>query len=60
MAFTKELVEDRNVLLPVWHGISRDDVFSYSLLLADRLGVLWSLGKEEVCRRLYVAIEKEA
>jgi hypothetical protein len=60
MAFTKELVEDRNLVLPVWHGVSRDEVFAYSPLLADRLGISWGLGSEEVCRRLYLAIEKEA
>ena len=58
MAFTKELVEEQEVILPVWHDVSQKDVYEYSPLLADKLGVPWSLGPEEVCRRLYRAIDR--
>jgi hypothetical protein len=58
MAFTKELVEDSAAILPVWHNVSRNDVYEYSPHLADRLGLRWSHGVEDVCWRLYRAIDR--
>jgi len=55
-AFTRELIENQKVILPVWHGVSPEDVYKYSPILADRVGVQWSKGKEEVARRLSAAI----
>ncbi|MDO8981331.1 MAG: toll/interleukin-1 receptor domain-containing protein [Afipia sp.] len=54
--FTRELVENKQVILPVWVGVSASDVFRYSPILADRLAVDWSLGIEEVARRLMRAL----
>lgn len=57
-AFTKEMVEDRKVILPVWCGVSRDNVFQYSPILADKYGLQYSEDKrEEVCRKLFLEIE---
>jgi TIR domain len=55
--FTRELVERRNVILPVWHSISSADVYQYSPILADRVAVQWSRGVEEVARKLLSAID---
>lgn len=54
--FTKEIVEARDVVLPVWRDVSRDDVYNYSPTLADRVAVNWTLGVDEVVRRLHRAI----
>jgi hypothetical protein len=55
--FTRELVEKQRVILPVWHGISVEDVYRFSPILADRLAVQWSLGVDEVARRLLQAVD---
>jgi len=55
--FTRELVENRKVILPVWHSVSVTDVYNYSPILADRFAVPWSLGAEEVARKLLNAID---
>ncbi len=54
--FTREILEKKNVILPVWHKVTASQVYEYSPTLADRVGVDWSLGVEEVSRRLYRAI----
>lgn len=54
--FTRELVEEQKVILPVWHGVTRDDVYGYSQILADRVAVQRSKGVEEVARKLIQAI----
>jgi hypothetical protein len=54
--FTREMVEQNKVILPVWHEISPQDVYQYSPILADRVAVQWSLGVEEVARKLLQAI----
>jgi hypothetical protein len=58
--FTRELVEKQKVILPVWDGILPEDVYRYSPILADRVAVQWSLGAEEVARRLLNAIDAPA
>lgn len=55
--FTREIVEKRNVILPVWDEISTKDVYRFSPILADRVAVQWSLGVEEVARRLVRSID---
>jgi hypothetical protein len=55
--FTRELVEKQNVILPVWSGVSVQDVYEYSPILADRIAADWSLGKDEVARRLFRSLD---
>lgn len=54
--FTKEIFEQKNVILPVWYHVSAKDVYQYSPNLADRFAVNWSLGVKEVVKRLYEAV----
>lgn len=46
------------VILPVWHGVSRDDVLKYSPVLADRVGVQTSKGLDYVVDELLRAINR--
>jgi len=55
--FTRELVEGQRVILPVWSGVTTEDVYKYSPILADRLAVQWSKGVEEVARKLSHSID---
>jgi TIR domain len=54
--FTRELVEKQRVVLPVWHNVTAKDVYEYSPVLANRVAVNWSLGVDEVARRLLMSI----
>jgi TIR domain len=52
--FTREIVEERELILPVWAGVGSDDVYEYSPILANRVALHWRRGEEEeVCRRLF-------
>jgi hypothetical protein len=55
--FTRELIEKKKLILPVWHQVSAADVYEYSPSLADRFGLSTERGMEEVVRRLHSAIE---
>ena len=55
--FTRELVEKQNLILPLWHGVSQEDVYEYSPVLADRVAARWSDGPEKVARKLMQAID---
>jgi hypothetical protein len=50
--FTREILERRNVILPIWHGVSQKDVYDYSPSLAERVALQWSIGQDEVATRL--------
>jgi hypothetical protein len=55
--FTRELMEKTDFVLPVWAGVTKKDVFDYSPSLADRVAVDWSLGQDEVVRRLFRSLQ---
>lgn len=57
--YTREVVEKQKVILPVWHEVSAKDVYNFSPILADRAAVQWSLGIEEVSRKLLQAIDAQ-
>jgi hypothetical protein len=56
--FTRELIEERNLILPIWCSVSKTEVFEYSPILADRVALDWNLGREEVANRLYRTLTK--
>lgn len=49
-ASMKQIFEKRNIMLPIWHGVTKEDVYKYSATLADTVGVQSSLGKEQVAK----------
>jgi hypothetical protein len=55
--FTREILEETVLVLPVWLGVTKHQVFEYSPGLLNVKGLEWgSLGEEEVCRLLHRAI----
>lgn len=53
--FTRELIEQEKVILPVWCGVSRTEVYAYSPILVNRLAVNWDSGAGEVAKQIYLA-----
>ncbi|MEK6295691.1 MAG: toll/interleukin-1 receptor domain-containing protein [Paraburkholderia tropica] len=52
--FTREIIFEQRLVLPIWVDVSKQDVYQYSPSLADTLGLNFTeLGVDEVCRRLY-------
>ncbi len=55
--FTREILEERQLVLPVWYGVTKQQVYEYSPSLLNVKGISWQeLGEEEVCRQLYGSI----
>ncbi len=55
--FTREILEQTRLILPVWLNVSTEDVFAYSPSLANVFALNWvELGEEEVCKKLHKAI----
>jgi hypothetical protein len=54
--FTRELVEKADVIVPVWAGVSSNQVYDYSPTLANRLAADWNVGCEAVCQKIKAAI----
>jgi hypothetical protein len=54
--FTRELVEQQNVILPVWSGVTAKDIYVYSPILADRVAAKWEGDVDEIARKLSAAI----
>lgn len=57
--FTREILERKRLLLPVWFNVSQQLVFEYSPSLLNVKGLDWTgLGDDEVCRQLFNVIVK--
>jgi hypothetical protein len=42
MIFTREIIEGKPLVVPVWAGVSKQDVYEYSPGLVNVLGAIWS------------------
>jgi len=59
--FTREILEQRQLVLPVWYGVTKQSVYDYSPSLLNVKGVDWNqLGEDEVCRQLCRSILDQA
>jgi len=56
-AMGKHVVSGGAVILPIWHGVSREEVFEYSPMLADVVGLPSTLGIDEMARQLFRKLE---
>jgi hypothetical protein len=56
--FTREILEEKQLILPVWYCVDKQEVYNYSPSLLNVKGLDWNqLGEDEVCRHLHRAIE---
>jgi hypothetical protein len=54
--YTREIHEQKNVILPVWHNINKVAVYEYCPRLADRMALSSSIGVKELAQKLAQAI----
>lgn len=56
--FTRERIQNEDLFLPVWVGVTKEQIFDYCPSLADRYAVRWEQGLEEVIRQLHGALQQ--
>jgi len=55
--FTREILEEAKLVLPVWFGVNKREVYEYSPSLLNVKGLDWGrLGEDEVVRQLALSI----
>jgi TIR domain len=57
--FSREILEQKNIILPIWHNITKKQVYEYCPLMADRLGLASDLGAKELAKKLNEAIHAD-
>lgn len=55
--FTREIMEERNIIIPVWLNVEKKDVYNYSPRLADKVGLSSNIGVAEVARLFSNAVK---
>lgn len=50
--FTRELIEKKNVIIPVWLNVSKAEVFDYCPELANRVAAVWRDGQSKLFKNL--------
>jgi hypothetical protein len=56
MIFSREIVEKKHVILPIWVGVTPEQVYEYSPTLAGRYAVNWAEGLDEVAQAIRRAL----
>jgi len=54
--FSREILEQANVILPIWHNVNADEVYAYSPRLVDRVALDSSIGVAEMAQKLSRAL----
>jgi hypothetical protein len=57
--FTREILEQKNVVVPVWHGVTKHEVYEYCPRLVDRVAIISSIGPEEVAKKVMLGINRD-
>ena len=53
LIFTRELLEKKRLVLPIWHGVTAEEVYEYSPSLLNVVALNWEMGEEVVVRKLH-------
>jgi hypothetical protein len=53
----KAVVSGRKIILPVWHNVTKDDVYEYSPTLVDRYALNTTMGMDVVAQKLVEEIK---
>ena len=56
--YIREIHEKKNVILPVWHNVSVQEVYEYSPRLADKVALNSSIGEKALAKKLVEAVTK--
>ena len=58
MIFTREIMEEQPLVVPVWAGVSKQDVYKYSPGLVNVLGAIWSKDdQDKIIRQVAQALD---
>lgn len=58
MIFTREIIEESPLVIPVWSGVTKKDVYEYSPGLVNVLGAIWDKeNQEKVIRDISRSLE---
>ena len=60
--FTREMIFNERIVIPIWHQVSKEDIFEYSPSLADTVALVWpdstTLNEEEYKKEVEKIISK--
>lgn len=54
--FTREIIETKNLVLPIWAGVEKKEIYEYCPILVDRVGANWDKGLDFVVSKIQQAI----
>jgi TIR domain len=54
--FTREILEQKDVIIPIWLGVTKQQVYDYSPRLLDKVGIQGTLEMDEIAKRILRAI----
>lgn len=55
--FVREIYKKEDVIIPVWHNVSEDDIYEYSPKLLSKKGLNTSMGIKELAKKIVESIK---
>lgn len=57
--FTRQILLNEKLFLPIWYNVTKEDVYNYSPGLLNIVGLNYNeLGPEETCRKLSIVLNE--
>lgn len=57
--FIREIHKKENIMIPVWHNVSEEEIYKYSPLLLSKMGLSSSMGVKELAKQLVKIVSAE-
>ena len=57
--FIREIIETKKLVLPIWAGASKQEIYDYCPILVDRVGINWDKGIDIVTSKIQQAVLAE-
>lgn len=55
--FTREIFKNENVFIPIWHNVTKEQVYEYSPSLADKFALDSSIGADQLVHKLIATLK---
>ncbi len=56
--FTREMISNERIILPIWYGVTKEEVYDYSPSLADRFALTWPSSEKKSDEEYKKEVEK--
>lgn len=58
--FIREIHKKENIIIPIWHNVSEEEIYEYSPQLLNKMGLSSAMGAKELAKKLVAIINADS